>query len=83
MRWLLDEVFGIGVGVNTPAYVDRGKLDEQFTASLQASRHVSVHGGSKQGKTWLRRRGLKLEDSIIVQSTVSSTAESILEEALS
>lgn len=79
----LVEVFGIGVGNSTPAYVDRGALDEKFRESLAANRHVSVHGGSKQGKTWLRKRSLTPADSIVVQCTITSTAASVLEEALS
>lgn len=76
------EVFGIGVGSTTPAYVDRGKLDAAFNSSLKANRHVSVHGGSKQGKTWLRKRALAPDQSIVVQCTITATSTSILEEAL-
>lgn len=79
----LVDVFGIGVGNSTPAYVDRGALDEKFRESLAANRHVSVHGGSKQGKTWLRKRCLSPAESIVVQCTITSTATSVLEEALS
>ncbi|WP_040168227.1 hypothetical protein [Microbacterium gorillae] len=79
----LVEVFGIGVGSSTPAYVDRGALDEKFRDSLAANRHVSVHGGSKQGKTWLRKRSLDPSEAVVVQCTITSTAASVLEEALS
>lgn len=78
----VDEVFGVGVGNQTPAYVDRGNLDSVFERGLKANRHVSVHGGSKQGKTWLRKRGLSTESSIVVQCTITATAMSLLEEAL-
>ncbi|AZI59218.1 hypothetical protein EH165_14795 [Nakamurella antarctica] len=81
-KYKVDEVFGVGVGNSTPAYVDRGNLDSVFKRGLEASRHVSVHGGSKQGKTWLRKRGLKPEESVVVQCTTTSTSVSILEEAL-
>ncbi len=81
--YCVEDVFGIGVGNSTPAYVDRGKRDAQFKASLAANRHVSVHGGSKQGKTWLRKRWLQPDRSIVVQSTITSSSVSILEEALS
>lgn len=79
----LFEVFGIGVGNSTAAYVDRGDLDEKFRESLAANRHVSVHGGSKQGKTWLRKRSLNAAEAIVVQCTITSTAASVLEESLS
>lgn len=79
----LDQVFGIGVGNSTPAYVDRGALDKKFQKGLKSAKHVSVHGGSKQGKTWLRKRGLDPKKSVVVQCTITSTAASVLEEALS
>ncbi|WP_440695274.1 hypothetical protein [Clavibacter nebraskensis] len=82
MAFKVDQVFGIGVGNQTPAYVDRGNLDEVFNRGLIANRHVSVHGGSKQGKTWLRKRALAPNESIVVQATITSSAMSILEEAL-
>lgn len=79
----LTEVFGIGVGNRTSAYVDRGALDKKFTESLEANRHISIHGGSKQGKTWLRKRSLNATEAIVVQCTITSSAASVLEEALS
>lgn len=78
----LRDVFGIGVGYSTPAYVDRDKLDQRLQDGLAANRHVSVRGGSKQGKTWLRKKGLNAEECIVAQATISSTSVSILEEAL-
>lgn len=83
LRASLDKVFGIGVGDSTPAYVDRGALDKKFRKGLESAKHVSVHGGSKQGKTWLRKKGLEPKKSVVVQCTITSTAASILEEALS
>lgn len=78
----LAEVFGISSNVDSPSYVDRGGLDEKFRKSLASDRHVAVHGGSKQGKSWLRTRGLKPADSIVVQCTPSSTTASLFREAL-
>jgi hypothetical protein len=43
---------------------------------------VAAHGGSKQGKPWLRTKGLAADDVIVVQCTPSSTADSLLREAL-
>ncbi len=77
------DVFGIGVASNTPAYVDRGDLDLVFSRALDSKRHVSIHGGSKQGKTWLRQKGLQPKASILVQCTTTSKASTVLEEALS
>jgi hypothetical protein len=78
----LDEVFGISANVDSSSYVDRGGLDERFKRALASQRHVAVHGGSKQGKSWLRTKGLRNNDAIVVQCQPSSTAASLLREAL-
>ncbi|WP_210506254.1 hypothetical protein [Naasia sp. SYSU D00057] len=76
------DVYGIGVPVTSPAYVDRGRLDDAFARALETNRHISVHGGSKQGKSWLREKGLAIDDMLVVQATTTATAASVLEEAL-
>lgn len=78
----VQEVFGLGANVNSPSYVDRGGLDAAFQRALRSSRHIAVHGGSKQGKSWLRLKGLPERATIHVQCTPGSTAESLLSEAL-
>lgn len=78
----LDEVFGISANVDSSAYVDRGGLDERFKRALASQRHVAVHGGSKQGKSWLRTKGLRDNDAIVVQCQPNSTTASLLREAL-
>ena len=78
----LNEVFGIGAKVDSRSYVDRGGLDERFKRALGAQLHVAVHGGSKQGKSWLRIKGLRDDDAIVVQCTPNSSATSLLREAL-
>src|ERR1039458_2628707 len=78
----LDEVFGISANVDSPSYVDRGRLDERFRRALASDRHVVVHGGSKQGKSWLRIKGLRDDDVVIVQSQPGSSVISLLREAL-
>lgn len=78
----LHDVFGISANVESPSYVDRGHLDERFRRALASDRHVAVHGGSKQGKSWLRTKGLSAEHSVVIQCTPSSTADSLLREAL-
>ena len=78
----LDDVFGIGANVDSRSYVDRGGLDERFKRALGAQRHVAVHGGSKQGKSWLRTKGLRDDDAIVVQCQPGSSATSLLREAL-
>lgn len=78
----LQDVFGISANVGSKSYVDRGGLDARFQRSLVAQRHVVVHGGSKQGKSWLRTKGLKGDAAIVVQCTPSATPDSLLREAL-
>ena len=69
----LDDVFGISANVDSRSYVDRGGLDERFRRALGSQRHVAVHGGSKQGKSWLRTKGLRDNDAIVVQCQPNST----------
>lgn len=78
----LGEVFGISANVESASYVDRGGLDTRFQRALESDRHIAVHGGSKQGKSWLRVRGLPDSETLLVQCTPSSTAASLLSEAL-
>ncbi|MFF0445792.1 hypothetical protein ACFYT4_05105 [Streptomyces sp. NPDC004609] len=78
----LSAVFGISANANSKSYVDRGGLDARFRQALAADRHIAVHGGSKQGKTWLRTKGLEGEATIVVQCTPGATASSLLQEAL-
>jgi hypothetical protein len=78
----LNEVFGISSKVDSASYVDRGGLDQRFQRALDSDRHIAVHGGSKQGKSWLRVRGLPDDKTLLVQCTPSATAASIFAEAL-
>jgi hypothetical protein len=78
----MHEVFGIGADVDSPSYVDRGLLDERFASALSSRRHIAIHGGSKQGKSWLRSKGVAESDTIPLQCLPSSTPESLLREAL-
>ncbi len=73
----------MGANVDSPSYVDRGGLDGAFQRSLTQDRHIVVHGGSKQGKSWLRKKMLPMDKSIVIQCTPESTVESIITEALS
>jgi hypothetical protein len=78
----LRDVFGISSRVDSASYVDRGGLDELFALALASDKHIAVHGGSKQGKSWLRSRGLSDAETLLVQCTPSSTVASIFTEAL-
>lgn len=78
----LHEVFGIGTDVRPLSYVDRGGLDERLNYLLKTGRHISIHGDTKQGKSWLRRRVLDESATLAIQCGLDSTFSSILREAL-
>ncbi|WP_138158215.1 hypothetical protein [Mycolicibacterium neoaurum] len=78
----MQEVFGMGADVGSPSYVNRGRLDERFKNALASRRHIAIHGGSKQGKSWLREKGLADPETIILQCVPGSTPESLIREAL-
>lgn len=78
----LQDVFGIATEVRPLSYVDRGGLDDRLTYLLQTDRHISIHGDTKQGKSWLRRRVLEENGTITVQCGLDSTFSSIVREAL-
>lgn len=78
----LRDVFGISTRVDSASYVDRGGLDDKFRRALDSDRHIAVHGGSKQGKSWLRAKGLSSRETLLVQCTPSSTPASLFSEAL-
>ena len=47
-------------------YVTRNDVDGKFIDSLTREKHLIVHGGSKQGKTSLRKYNLKPDDYIVI-----------------
>jgi hypothetical protein len=78
---LRTEVFGVSAAPQF-SYVDRGQLDDDLADLLKAERHIVIHGGSKQGKTWLRKKVLREDDAITVQCQPSANPASIFQEAL-
>lgn len=78
----LSSVFGVSANSASPSYVDRGHYDGAFKDALATDKHVAVHGGSKQGKSWLRSRALPSEKSILIQCTPDATAQSLISDAL-
>lgn len=62
----VDDVFGVvrDVPLN---YVPREKVDQAFVEALSRTKHIVVYGGSKQGKTCLRKNCLPDDDYIVVQ----------------
>lgn len=69
-RLTVDEVFG--TARNLPKnYVVRQHVDDAFISALSKGTHVIVHGGSKQGKTSLRKKHLMDDDHIVVSCSRS------------
>jgi hypothetical protein len=82
-RHALEEVFGVSTDILDGSYVDRANLDSLLKRSLRAHRHVAIHGGSLQGKSWLRRRMLADESRIVApQCLPNMTAAGVIEETL-
>jgi hypothetical protein len=78
----LNEVFGISNSIPQYTYVDRSGLDTTFAYSLQCDRHIVLHGGSKQGKTVLRRKNLPEDRSIVIQCNATTTRGDIYAQVL-
>lgn len=62
----VDHVFGVSRDLPLN-YIDREYVDVEFIESLTRQKHVVVYGGSKQGKTSLRKQCLSGDDYILIQ----------------
>jgi hypothetical protein len=62
----VDDVYGLSRDVPMN-YVIRPSVDGAFIDELSRKRHIVVYGGSKQGKTCLRKSCLQDSDYIVVQ----------------
>jgi hypothetical protein len=78
----LNEVFGVSNTIPQYTYVDRSGLDTTFSYSMQCDRHVVLHGGSKQGKTVLRRKNLPEARSVVVQCNATTVRADIYAQIL-
>lgn len=80
----LPEVFGVSREIPL-TYQTRPYVDGKLVNSLYRDKHLVVFGGSKQGKTSLRKHNLKPSDYVVVQSgnsmTIGQIYASILKEA--
>ncbi len=65
-EYTVDDVFGVvrEIPLN---YVPRESVDQNLIESLSRIKHIVIHGGSKQGKTCLRKHCLDEDDYIVVQ----------------
>lgn len=62
----LSHVFGVSRDFPL-TYVERKYVDTKFQNNLARDKHIVVYGGSKQGKTCLRKHSLQAEKYIVVQ----------------
>ena len=61
-----------GVSRDLPlTYLERPYVDGKFLDNLTRDKHLVVYGGSKQGKTCLRKHCLESDDYIVVQCSNS------------
>lgn len=74
----LSEVFGTSRAV-PKTYTTRISVDNRFVNDITRDKHIVIYGGSKQGKTCLRKHHFKEEDYIVVQCTRETTKASLYE----
>lgn len=80
----VDDVFGTARDL-PKNYVIRKHVDDAFISALSKDTHVVVYGGSKQGKTSLRKKHLMSNDHVVITCSrsweVSNIHESLLKAA--
>jgi hypothetical protein len=69
----LPEVFGVSREIPM-TYQARDYVDGKFIDSLARDKHLVVFGGSKQGKTCLRKHSLQPDDYVVVQCSNAMTS---------
>lgn len=74
----LTEVFGNSREVPL-TYQIRKDVDERFVNDLTRDKHVILHGGSKQGKTCLRKSNLNENENIVIQCTRDTAKANLYE----
>lgn len=74
----LEDVFGTSRDV-PKTYVVRQKVDQTFLNDVTRTKHIVLFGGSKQGKSCLRKHALKADDSIVIQCHREATKAAIYE----
>ena len=63
---LIEDVYGVSRDLPL-TYVEREHVDKVFISSLSRRKHIVIYGGSKQGKTSLRKYALNEDDCIVIQ----------------
>ncbi len=74
----LPNVYGTSRDV-PKTYVERAGVDDRFLNDITRDKHLVIHGGSKQGKTCLRKYHLNENDYVVVQCTRETTKAKLYE----
>lgn len=72
----LEQVFGVSRD-QVATYIEREAVDNALTIALKETRQIIIYGSSKQGKTSLLHRHVKLENRVTVHCGPTTTAEDI------
>ena len=63
-------------------YFVRDDIDDRFVNDLTRDKHIVLHGGSKQGKSCLRKYHVNDDECVIIQCTRDYSLESLYEQLL-
>lgn len=74
----LSDVYGIARGI-PKTYVSRPYVDDALVNSLGRDKHIVIFGGSKQGKTCVRKQCLQNDDYVVLQCGSGTTRVQIYE----
>jgi len=66
MKYKTSDVFGVRSQL-IESYIERTSVDELFSAALEEKNQVIVYGSSKQGKTSLTLKHLKLDEYVKIE----------------
>ncbi len=62
----IEDVYGVSRDLPL-TYVERNHVDKVLISNLSRKKHIVIYGGSKQGKTSLRKHVLEESDCIVIQ----------------
>jgi len=78
IRNKLSDVYGNSREVPL-TYQTRPKVDDRFVNDITRDKHIVLHGGSKQGKTCLRKNHLNEKEYVLVQCTRDTSRSKLYE----
>lgn len=77
----VDKVFGVSKDMIL-SYLEREKVDGRFKTAIESDKHIVIYGSSKQGKSALLLKHLRVDDAISVGCTPKTDTESIYSSVL-